>query len=130
MPNLLNRLCIAEHHVEATASLLGCLIEEVDVLGSAGSVDLRNENEEKQRIALSAPSVFGFVTLPKVVAIIHSKTASNVRSISGSYEQIGEHILAGRADLGISRLPLPRLFEWVSEQMISTDSALNRLITR
>ncbi|TIU28955.1 MAG: LysR family transcriptional regulator, partial [Mesorhizobium sp.] len=72
------------------------------------------KNEEKQRIAIAAPSVFGFVTLPKVVAIIHSKTASNVRSISGSYEQIGEHILAGRADLGISRLPLdPRLFEWV-----------------
>ncbi|MER9437258.1 LysR family transcriptional regulator [Mesorhizobium sp. M0618] len=71
------------------------------------------KNEEKQRIGIAAPSVFGFVTLPKVVAIIHSKTASNVRSISGSYEQIGEHILAGRADLGISRLPLdPRLFEW------------------
>ncbi|ESX84453.1 hypothetical protein X755_31860 [Mesorhizobium sp. LNJC405B00] len=59
------------------------------------------KNEEKQRIAIAAPSVFGFVTLPKVVAIIRSKTASNVRSISGSYEQIGEHILAGRADLGI-----------------------------
>ncbi|MER9258327.1 LysR family transcriptional regulator [Mesorhizobium sp. M0619] len=71
------------------------------------------KNEEKQRIAIAAPSVFGFVTLPKVVAIIRSQTASNVRSISGSYEQIGEHILAGRADLGISRLPLdPGLFEW------------------
>ncbi|RUU98054.1 LysR family transcriptional regulator, partial [Mesorhizobium sp. M7A.T.Ca.TU.009.01.3.1] len=71
------------------------------------------KNEEKQRIAIAAPSVFGFVTLPNVVAIIHAKTASNVRSISGSYDQIGEHILAGRADLGISRLPLdPRLFEW------------------
>ncbi|WP_136622791.1 LysR family transcriptional regulator, partial [Mesorhizobium sp. 10.2.3] len=52
------------------------------------------KNDEKQRIAIAAPSVFGFVTLPKVVAIIHAKTASNVRSISGSYEQIGEHILA------------------------------------
>ncbi|WP_245463651.1 MULTISPECIES: LysR family transcriptional regulator [unclassified Mesorhizobium] len=71
------------------------------------------KNEEKQRIAIAAPSVFGFVTMPKVVAIIHAKTASNVRSISGSYDQVGEHILAGRADLGISRLPLdPRLFEW------------------
>ncbi|MER8955504.1 LysR family transcriptional regulator [Mesorhizobium sp. M0833] len=71
------------------------------------------KNDEKQRIAIAAPSVFGFVTLPKVVAIIHSQTASNVRSISGSYDQIGEHILAGRADLGISRLPVdPRLFEW------------------
>ena len=59
------------------------------------------KNEEKQRIAIAAPSVFGFVTLPRVVAMIHSKTASNVRSISGSYDQIGEHILAGRADLGI-----------------------------
>ncbi|MEI9402552.1 LysR family transcriptional regulator [Mesorhizobium argentiipisi] len=71
------------------------------------------KNDEKQRIAIAAPSVFGFVTLPRVVATIHSRTSSNVRSISGSYDQIGEHILAGRADLGISRLPLdPRLFEW------------------
>ncbi|MGO4642557.1 LysR family transcriptional regulator substrate-binding protein [Mesorhizobium sp. 2RAF45] len=47
------------------------------------------------------------------MAIIRSKTASSVRSISGSYEQIDEYILSGRADLGISRLPLnPRLFEW------------------
>jgi DNA-binding transcriptional LysR family regulator len=39
-----------------------------------------------------------------------SQTASNVRSISDSYDQIGEHILAGAR---ISRLPLdPRLFEW------------------
>ncbi|MES0172636.1 LysR family transcriptional regulator [Mesorhizobium sp. M0006] len=71
------------------------------------------KNDEKQRIAIAAPSVFGFVTLPRVVATIRSKTATTVRSISGSYDQIGEHILAGRADLGISRLPLdPRLFEW------------------
>jgi DNA-binding transcriptional LysR family regulator len=71
------------------------------------------KNDEKQRIAIAAPSVFGFVTLPKVVGAIHARTGSNVRSISGSYDQIGEHILAGRADLGISRLPLdPRLFEW------------------
>lgn len=71
------------------------------------------KNEEKQRVAIAAPSVFSFVTLPKVVGIIRSKTGSTVRSISGSYDEIGEHILAGRADLGISRLPLdPDLFEW------------------
>lgn len=70
-------------------------------------------NEERQQIAIAAPAVFGFVTLPKVVATIHSKTGSSVRSISGNYDQVGEHILSGRADLGISRLPLdPRLFEW------------------
>ncbi|WP_245468233.1 LysR family transcriptional regulator [Mesorhizobium sp. M1D.F.Ca.ET.043.01.1.1] len=72
------------------------------------------KNEEKQRISIAAPAVFGFVTLPKVVATIHSKTGSSVRSISGNYHQVGEHILSGRADLGIARLPLdPRLFEWV-----------------
>ncbi|MBZ9775164.1 LysR family transcriptional regulator [Mesorhizobium sp. CO1-1-8] len=71
------------------------------------------KNDEKQRIAIAAPAVFGFVTLPKVVATIRSKTPSSVRSISGNYEQVGEHILSGRADLGISRLPLDaRLFEW------------------
>lgn len=74
---------------------------------------LEMKNEEKQRISVAAPAVFGFVTLPRVVAMIRSKTPSTVRSISGSYEQIGEHILSGRADLGISRLPLDdRLFEW------------------
>ncbi|RUW85451.1 LysR family transcriptional regulator [Mesorhizobium sp. M1E.F.Ca.ET.063.01.1.1] len=71
------------------------------------------KNDEKQRIGIAAPAVFGFVTLPKVVATIREKTASSVRSISGNYEQVGEHILSGRADLGISRLPLDgQLFEW------------------
>ncbi|UCI05161.1 LysR family transcriptional regulator [Mesorhizobium sp. B1-1-8] len=71
------------------------------------------KNDEQQRIAIAAPAVFGFVTLPKVVATIRSKTASSVRSISGSHEQVGVHILSGVADLGISRLPLDsRLFEW------------------
>ncbi|RWD95840.1 LysR family transcriptional regulator [Mesorhizobium sp.] len=71
------------------------------------------KNEERQQVAIAAPPVFGFVTLPKVVATIRSKTASTVRSISGNYSQVGEHILSGRADLGISRLPLdPGLFEW------------------
>ncbi|WP_196813733.1 LysR family transcriptional regulator substrate-binding protein [Mesorhizobium sp. L2C066B000] len=85
-----------------------------DVPGSAGSVDLRDEEPGKAADRDCRAFRFRFVTLPKVVAIIHSKTASNVRSISESYEQIGEHILAGRADLGISRLPLnASLFEWV-----------------
>ena len=71
------------------------------------------KNEEREQIAIAAPAVFGFVTLPKVVATIRSKTASSVRSISGNYGQVGEHVLSGRADLGISRLPLdPRLFGW------------------
>jgi len=71
------------------------------------------KNEEREQIAIAAPAVFGFVTLPKVVATIRSKSASSVRSISGNYGQVGEHVLSGRADLGISRLPLdPRLFEW------------------
>lgn len=71
------------------------------------------KNDGRQRIAIATPAVFGFVTLPKVVAIIRAKTSSNVRTISGTYDQIGEHILAGRADLGISRLPVdPRLFDW------------------
>ncbi|MBR2691003.1 MAG: LysR family transcriptional regulator [Aquamicrobium sp.] len=72
------------------------------------------KNEERPRIGIATPAVFGFVTLPKVVAAIRAQTGSNVRTISGTYDQIGEHILAGRADLGISRLPLDqRLFEWV-----------------
>ncbi|TIO84084.1 MAG: LysR family transcriptional regulator [Mesorhizobium sp.] len=71
------------------------------------------KNEEQQQVAIAAPPVFGFVTLPKVVATIRTNAASTVRSISGNYEEVGEHILSGRADLGISRLPLdPRLFEW------------------
>src|SRR5690242_10464525 len=52
------------------------------------------KNEERQQIAIAAPAVFGFVTLPKVVATIHSKTGSSVRSISGNYHQVGEHILS------------------------------------
>lgn len=72
------------------------------------------KNEERPRIGIATPAVFGFVTLPKVVAAIRAQTGSTVRTISGTYDQIGEHILAGRADLGISRLPVDQsLFDWV-----------------
>lgn len=71
------------------------------------------KSDDRQRIAIASPAVFGFVTLPRVVAIIRAQTRSHVRTISGTYDQVGEHILAGRADLGISRLPVdPCLFEW------------------
>ncbi|WP_379073066.1 LysR family transcriptional regulator [Mesorhizobium sp. UC22_110] len=74
---------------------------------------LTMKTDERQPISIATPAVFCFVTLPKVVAIIRQKTVSNVRTISGTYEQVGEHILAGRADLGVSRLPVnPQLFEW------------------
>jgi len=71
------------------------------------------KTQDKAPVSIAAASVFGLVSLPRVVGILREKSSFHLRSISGSDEQVKEHILSGRADIGIARLPLdPRLFEW------------------
>ena len=85
-------------------------LTSLDRLGASVS---EIKSEVKPRVAIAAPAVFGFVTLPKVVGAIRAKTLSSVRVLSGSDEQVREYILSGQADLGISRLPLDSgLFDW------------------
>ncbi len=50
------------------------------------------KSDDRERIAIASPAVFGFVTLPGVVAIIGAQPRSHVRTISGTYDQVGEHI--------------------------------------
>jgi DNA-binding transcriptional LysR family regulator len=65
-------------------------------------------------IGIAAPSIFSFGVIPRAVKRIREKNRAYVFQIkTGSYKEIGSHILNGRADLGISRLPLDeRIFEW------------------
>jgi DNA-binding transcriptional LysR family regulator len=66
-------------------------------------------------IGIAAPSIFSFGVIPRAVKKIREKNRSYVFQVrSGSYQEIGGHVLNGRTDLGISRLPLDeRIFEWV-----------------
>ncbi|WP_420830343.1 LysR substrate-binding domain-containing protein [Rhizobium giardinii] len=85
-------------------------LTSLDRLGSSVS---EIKNQDKPRVVIAAPAVFGFITLPKVVGAIRTKTSSSIRVLSGSDEEVREYILFGQADLGISRLPLdPGLFDW------------------
>lgn len=72
------------------------------------------KGEESNVVGLAAPGIFCFRLIPKVVQALRGRYAScSVHVRSGSYQQTAEHILNGRADLGISRLPLDeRIFEW------------------
>ncbi|NTG05136.1 LysR family transcriptional regulator [Agrobacterium rhizogenes] len=72
-------------------------------------------NNDTRIIAIAAPSAFSLETLPRVVKNIREKNHSYaIRVKSGSYQQIADHVLNGRADIGISRLPLDeRIFDWL-----------------
>lgn len=72
------------------------------------------KGEETSTVGLASPNIFCFNLLPRIVRILRKRHATcSVHVRSGSYQQISEHVLNGRADLGISRLPLDeRIFEW------------------
>ncbi|SDN78708.1 LysR family transcriptional regulator [Ensifer sp. YR511] len=77
----------------------------------ASIVELKSE--ERMPVVIVSPAVFGFMTLPKVIAATRARTASSLRALSGSNDEVRDYILSGKADIGIARLPLdPRLFEW------------------
>lgn len=72
------------------------------------------KTNESRAIAIAAPSVMSFATLPRVVKALRDAGHSYIFQIrSGSYEQIADHVQNGRTDLGIARLPLDeRIFDW------------------
>ncbi|KKZ84704.1 LysR family transcriptional regulator (plasmid) [Rhizobium phaseoli Ch24-10] len=78
------------------------------------SIDFLRNNDTRM-IGIAAPSAFSFATLPKVVKRIRERSRSYAVQVkSGTYEQIADHVLNGRSDLGISRLPLDeRILDWV-----------------
>lgn len=71
-------------------------------------------NEETGSLSLAAPGVFCLNAVPRAVQAVRQVNRLSFQIKSGSYQQIAEHILNGRADLGISRLPLDgRAFDWI-----------------
>lgn len=93
------------------------LLRSVDAaLSSIDRLDASIEQirtQERADISIAAPSVFGFVTLPNVVATLRSRLSVSIRILSGDDEHLKSTILSGGADIGIARLPLePKLFDW------------------
>ncbi|WP_412065983.1 LysR family transcriptional regulator [Rhizobium sp. SYY.PMSO] len=71
-------------------------------------------NEEEVSLSLAVPGVFCLSAIPRAIRAIRESNALSFQIKSGSYQQIAEHVLNGRADLGVSRLPLDeRAFEWL-----------------
>jgi DNA-binding transcriptional LysR family regulator len=72
------------------------------------------KGEDASTIAIAAPGIFCLKLIPRAVKEIRGRDPScSIHIRSGSYQQTAEHVLNGRADLGISRLPLDeRIFEW------------------
>lgn len=70
-------------------------------------------NEEASSLSLAAPGVFCLNAIPRAIQAVRKSNPLSFQIRSGSYQQIAEHVLNGRADLGVSRLPLDeRAFEW------------------
>ncbi|MGZ2488326.1 DNA-binding transcriptional LysR family regulator [Rhizobium pisi] len=70
-------------------------------------------NEEADSLSLAAPGVFCLNAIPRAIQAVRKGNHLSFQIRSGSYQQIAEHVLNGRADLGISRLPLDeRAFDW------------------
>ena len=71
-------------------------------------------NEEEGSLSLAVPVVFCLNAIPRAIRAVRQSSPLSFQIKSGSYQQIAEHVLNGRADLGVSRLPLDeRAFEWV-----------------
>jgi DNA-binding transcriptional LysR family regulator len=78
------------------------------------SIDFLRSNDTRL-IGIAAPSAFSFSTLPRVVKRIRERSRSYAVQVkTGTYEQIADHVLSGRSDLGISRLPVDeRILDWM-----------------
>jgi DNA-binding transcriptional LysR family regulator len=105
-----NRLVPSDRAWEVLRSVDGALqgVDRIEKsLASWRSDDMRT-------IGLAAPGVFSLGVIPRAIKAIRQRSNRfSFQVKSGSYEQIAEHILSGRADLGISRLPLDaRAFDW------------------
>lgn len=105
-----NRLLPSDRAWEVLRSVDGALqgVDRIEkTLASLQSEDMRT-------IGLASPVAFSLGVIPRAIkAIRQTRNRIAFQVKSGSYEQIAEHILNGRADLGISRLPLDeRAFDW------------------
>lgn len=70
---------------------------------------------ESDTISIAAPNIFSLDLLPRVMKRIRAhRTVASFYVKSGSYHEVVEHVLEGRADLGVGRLPIDdRVFDWI-----------------
>lgn len=69
---------------------------------------------DSDTISIAAPYVFSMKLLPDVIKVLRSRQPiASVQLKSGNYREIVEHVLEGRADIGLGRLPLDdKIFDW------------------
>lgn len=104
-----NRLAPTDRAWDLLRSVNGAL-QSVDRIENSIAA-LRNE--EAGSLSLAAPGVFCLNAIPRAIQAVRQSNPLSFQIRSGSYQQIAEHVLNGRADLGVSRLPLDeRAFEW------------------
>lgn len=69
---------------------------------------------ESDTISLATPHIFCLDLIPRALTRLrphHPHMAVHLRS--GDYHEMGEHIVEGRADIGLSRLPIDEnIFDW------------------
>lgn len=72
------------------------------------------KGNESRVIRIAAPGVFSLRVVPRAVKTIREIYPScSIQLKSGGYSEVADHVRTGRADFGISRLPLDeRFFEW------------------
>ncbi|OCC05345.1 hypothetical protein BA190_07860 [Labrys sp. WJW] len=69
---------------------------------------------DSNTIGIAAPHVFSLRLLPEAFRQLRSRQpVAGIVLKSGTYPEVAEHVLEGRADLGIARLPLDgNVFDW------------------
>ncbi|PRH84753.1 LysR family transcriptional regulator [Labrys okinawensis] len=69
---------------------------------------------DSDTISIAAPHIFSLRLLPEAFCKLRSRQSfAGMVLKSGTYPEVAEHVLEGRADLGIARLPLDgNVFDW------------------
>ncbi|WP_083338353.1 LysR family transcriptional regulator [Ensifer sp. LCM 4579] len=69
---------------------------------------------DSDTIGIAAPHVFSLRLLPDAIRKLRSRQpVAAVHLKSGTYREVTDHVLEGRADLGLGRLPLDEnVFDW------------------
>ncbi|TBF87924.1 LysR family transcriptional regulator [Rhizobium leguminosarum] len=69
---------------------------------------------DSDTVAIAAPHVFSLKLLPDAIRKLRlSQPVAAVHLKSGTYREVTHHVLEGRADLGVGRLPLDEnVFDW------------------
>ena len=69
---------------------------------------------DSDTISIAAPHIFSLRLLPEAFHKLRSRQpVAGIVLKSGTYPEVADHVLEGRADIGISRLPLDgNVFDW------------------